>query len=255
MKLRCPKCGFGKSVPKQSLPAKPRFKALCPKCGERFSVDLQANRNASYFDIKELFSKKTSAISIIILLIVVALSSFYIGQSSQKEQLVQLDTQPSVAAPSAENPVETRQPAREEMLVVTLQCSGEEKMIDFSPSTAATAEDRWQAGPWPFSDTYKLTLDDKGPQIELLLEGHDKFSELACKEAGEYCSDQYQTSIVEVKYNMKLGLDKNFYTREIVINRTDGSFHHSFTMTGGSLRNMRTKTGTCNVVETGASSF
>lgn len=255
MKLRCPRCGFGKSVPKRSLPAKPRFKALCPKCGERFSVDLQGNKNTSYLDVKGLLSKKNSAISIIILLILVALGSFYIGQSFHTEQVAQLNTEPPLATPSVEKPVEAKQQAREEPFVVTLLCAGEEKMIDFSPSTAETAEDRWEAGPWPFSETYQLTLGEKGPRIELFLEDRDKFSELACRGAGESCSEQYETSAVEVKYNMELGLDKNFYARKLMINRTNGSFNHSVTMTGGSLRNMRTKTGTCKVLETGATSF
>ncbi len=92
MKLRCPKCGFGKSVPKKSLPDKPRVKALCPKCGERFSLDLQDNKNSGDFDFKGLFAKKTSVISIIILLTAVALVSFYIGQSTHTKQIVQLDS-------------------------------------------------------------------------------------------------------------------------------------------------------------------
>ncbi len=128
-------------------------------------------------------------------------------------------------------------------------------MVDFSPSTAESAEDRWEAGPWPFSEIYRLTIDDKGPRIELFLEGRDGFAELTCRDAGEHCSDQYETGVVEVKYNMELGLGKNFYARELMINRTDGAFHHAVTMTGGSLRNMRTKTGTCTVIETGATSF
>lgn len=263
IKIKCPKCGFGRSVATKSLPDKPRFKALCPKCEERFSVELQGSKNSSHFDFIETFSKKSSLLAMVALLAVVALSSFYLGRKTNSEEVVPVATKPPVAVEIARaekpiesmDPIEVKEQVKGEPQAVTLQCSGETKMVDYSPSTSGSSEDHWEAGPWQFTDVFRLAQGDKGHGTKIFLESHDEFVVLECSNPEKHCADQYEATDDAFKYTMKLGRDKNLFTRELTIDRTNGAFHHAATMTGGRMRNSVIQTGDCRELITGATSF
>ena len=257
VKIKCPKCGFDRSVPTKSLPDKPRVKALCPKCDERFSVELQGSKKSSRSDFIGTFSKKSSLLAIVILLTAVALSAFYLGRKTNIEEVVPTATKPPVEVEiaRAEKPIELKVQVKDEPQAVTLQCSGEAMMVDYSPSTSGSAEDHWEAGPWQFTEVVRLAQGDEGHGIELFLESRDEFIVLECSNPEEHCADQYEVTDAAVKYTMKLSRDKNLFTRELTIERTSGAFRHTATMTGGRLRNSVIQTGNCRESITGATSF
>jgi hypothetical protein len=257
IKIKCPKCGFGRSVPTKSLPDKPRFKALCPKCEERFSVELRGSKNPSRSDFIRTFSKKSSLLAMAGLLVVVALSAFYLGRKTNTEEVVPVAIKPPVEVEIArvEKPIEVKEQVKDEPQAVTLQCSGEARMVDYSPSTSGSSEDHWEAGPWQFTDVFRLAQGDKGHGTKLFLESRDEFVVLECSNPEEHCADQYEVTDAAVKYTMKLGRDKNLFTRELTIDRNNGAFHHMATMTGGRMRNSVIQTGGCKELTTGATSF
>ena len=257
IKIKCPKCGFCRSVPTKSLPDKPRFKALCPKCEERFSVELQDNKKSICSDFIGPFSKKSSRLAMAVLLIFVALSAFYLGRKTNTEEVVSVAIKPPVEVEiaRAEKPIEIKEQIKEEPQAVTLQCSGEAKMVDYSPSTSGPSEDHWEAGPWQFTDVFRLAQGDKGHGTKLFLELRDEFIALDCSYPEGHCADQYEVSDAAVKYTMNLGRDKNLFTRELTIDRTNGAFRHTATITGGRMRNSVIQTGDCRELTTGATFF
>jgi hypothetical protein len=153
------------------LPDKPRFKALCPKCEERFSVELQGSKKSSRSDFIGTFSKKSSLLAMVVLLAVVALSSFYLGRKTNTEEVAPVATKPPVEVEIArvEKPIEVKEQVKDEPQAVTLQCSGEAKMVDYSPSTSDSSEDHWEAGPWKFTEVFRLAQGDKGHGTKLFL--------------------------------------------------------------------------------------
>lgn len=191
------------------------------------------------------------------LLAVVALSAFYLGRKTNTEAVVPVTTRPPVKAEivQEEKPNEVKERIDEEPQVVTVQCSGEARMIDYSPSTEGSSEDPWEAGPWQFTEVFRLAQGGKDHGIELFLESRDQFIVLGCSNPEEQCAVECEVTDTAVKYTMNLGRDQNLFTRELTIDRTNGAFRHTATMTGGRLRNSVIQTGGCTELTTAATSF
>jgi hypothetical protein len=262
IKIKCPKCGFDRSVPTKDLPEKPRFKALCPKCEERFAVELQNTKNSSRPRVNNSFSRKTTLTAMAFVLVAVASTAFYLGRKTNTEEIVPVTPKSPVAAKTVpeEKPIETREQAKEEEpskvpQPVTLRCSGEARMVDYSPSAPGSSGDTRDAGPWPFTGILKLTLDSGFTGIELFLEHRDEFVALDCKETQESCNAHYEITETDVQHNLRLKQGGNLFTRELTINRANGSFHHASTILAGQLHNKITQTGECKLIETGVASF
>jgi hypothetical protein len=268
IKIKCPKCGFDRSVPTKELPDKPRIKAVCPKCEERFSVELQSSKNSSKPRVSSSFSKKTTLAAMAFLLIAVALTAFYLGRKTNTEEIVHvtpkspvaIKTAPEVKPTETKEPAIQQEPAKEEgsskgPQPVTLQCSGEARMVDYSPSAPGSSGDTREAGPWPFTGILKLALDGGFTGIELFLEHRDEFVALDCKETQESCSAHHEITETDIQHNLRLKQGENLFTRELTINRANGNFHHTSTILGDQLHNKITQTGECRLIETGVASF
>ena len=107
----------------------------------------------------------------VVLLAVVALSSFYLGRKTNTEEVAPVATKPPVEVEIArvEKPIEVKEQVKDEPQAVTLQYSGEAKRVDYSPSTSDSSEDHWEAGPWQFTDVFRLAQGDKGHGTKLFL--------------------------------------------------------------------------------------
>ena len=71
----------------------------------------------------------------VVLLAVVALSSFYLGRKTNTEEVAPVATKPPVEVEIArvEKPIEVKEQVKDESQAVTLQYSGEAKRVDYSP--------------------------------------------------------------------------------------------------------------------------
>ena len=257
MKIQCPNCSFSKSVDKGSLPDKPKTNVVCPKCGQRFAIKLKTNKNfLSNSPLRKMTSKQITGTAIAVITSITILLLVFMNQWTQTtEEPIQKQVITPVEASKETVSVEVKEETKEEVHELTLQCAGDQKMIDSSPTQKSLKEDNWEAGPWLFTSTYKLTLDENAPKIELHNQESNEFMSLVGGSSERQSTYLFETTSSEFKYNMMLGEGDNYYTSSLTINRLDGAFKHTGAMTGGKLKNSLIQTGYCKESQTGATSF